>query len=89
MLSHVRLLVTPWTVAHQAPLSVEFPRQVYWSGLPFPLQGIFLTQVLNPHLLHLQADSFPLSPQKSLLQIPLLSKDEYFALVDHVGHLCT
>ena len=29
-------LVTPWTVAHQAPLSMEFPRQEYWSGLPFP-----------------------------------------------------
>ena len=28
--------MTPWTVAHQAPLSVEFPRQEYWSGLPFP-----------------------------------------------------
>ena len=35
-LSHVRLFETPWTVAHQAPLSVGFPRQEYWSGLPFP-----------------------------------------------------
>ena len=32
--SHVRLFVTPWTVAHQAPLSMEFSRQEYWSGLP-------------------------------------------------------
>ena len=31
--------VTPWTVAHQAPLSMEFPRQEYWSGLPFPSPG--------------------------------------------------
>ena len=30
---------TPWTVAHQAPLSMGFPRQEYWSGLPFPTQG--------------------------------------------------
>jgi len=29
-------LVTPWTVTHQAPLSMGFPRQEYWSGLPFP-----------------------------------------------------
>ena len=29
-------LATPWTVAHQAPLSMEFPKQEYWSGLPFP-----------------------------------------------------
>ena len=34
--SHVRLFVTPWTVARQAPLSLGFPRQEYWSGLPFP-----------------------------------------------------
>ena len=33
---HVRLFVTPWTVAHQAPLSTGFPRQEYWRGLPFP-----------------------------------------------------
>ena len=36
LLSHVQLFVTPWTVAYQAPLSMEFSRQEYWSGLPFP-----------------------------------------------------
>ena len=36
LLSRVRFFVTPWTVAHQAPLSMEFSRQKYWSGLPFP-----------------------------------------------------
>ena len=36
MLSCVQLCVTPWTVAHQAPLSMEFCRQEYWSGLLFP-----------------------------------------------------
>ena len=45
-------LVTPWTVASQAPLSMGFSRQEYWSGLPFLLQGIFPTQRLNPGLLH-------------------------------------
>ena len=39
LLSHVRLAVTPWTVAYQAPLSVGFSRQGYWSGLPFPSTG--------------------------------------------------
>ena len=34
-LSHVRLFATPWTVAYQAPLSVGFSRQEYWSGFPF------------------------------------------------------
>ena len=33
---------TPWTVAHQAPLSMGFPRQEYWSGLPFPSPGNLL-----------------------------------------------
>ena len=37
--SHVQLFVTRWTVAHQAPLSVEFSMQEYWSGLPFPSPG--------------------------------------------------
>ena len=37
--SHVRLFATPWTVAHQAPLSMELSRQEYWSGLLFPSPG--------------------------------------------------
>ena len=37
--SHLRLFVTLWTVAHQAPLSMVFPRQEYWSGLPCPSPG--------------------------------------------------
>ena len=36
VLSHGRLFVTPWTVAHRVPLSMKFSRQEYWSGLPFP-----------------------------------------------------
>ena len=39
MLSHVQLFVNPWTTIHQAPLSMRFPRQEYWSGLPFPTPG--------------------------------------------------
>ena len=38
-LSHVQLFMTPWTAAHQAPLSVRFSRQGHWSGLPFPSPG--------------------------------------------------
>ena len=41
-LSHVRLFVTPWTVAHQAPLSMGFPRQEYSGGWPFPSAGDLL-----------------------------------------------
>ena len=36
LLSHFQLFVTPWTVTHQTPLSMEFFRQEYWSRLPFP-----------------------------------------------------
>ena len=36
LLSHVRLFVTPWTAAYQAPLSMGFSKQEYWSGLPLP-----------------------------------------------------
>ena len=59
---HVRLFVTPWTVAHQVPLSVGFSRQEHWSGCHALLQEIFLIQGLNPHylgLLHSQASSLP------------------------------
>ena len=53
-------------VAHQAPLSVGFPKQESWSGLPFPSPGIFLTQGSNPHRLYWQADSLPPSHLGSL-----------------------
>ena len=52
--SHLQLFATPWTVAHQAPLSMGFPRQEYWSGLPcpppgdLPHPGIKLTSLMPP-----------------------------------------
>ena len=60
-MSFVGLFETPWTVARQAPLSMGFSRQGYWSGLPvlppeFLIQGRFL---------HWQADSLLLSYQES------------------------
>ena len=64
-LSRVRLLVTWWTVARHAPLSMEFSRQVYWSGLPFPSPGDSPTQELNPDLLHCRQILYHLSHQGS------------------------
>ena len=64
VVSHVRLFVTPWTVAYQAPLSLGFSRQEYWSELSFPLPGggnFLPMQGLNPHLLQWQEDSLSLS----------------------------
>ena len=53
--------VTPWTVAHQAPLSMGFPRQEYWSGEPFPSQGGLPDPVIEPGSPALQVDSYQLS----------------------------
>ena len=55
----VQLSVTLWTVAHQAPLSMEFSRQEYWSGLPFPSPGGLLDPGIEPGSPALQADSLP------------------------------
>ena len=59
-LSHVRLFETPWTIAHQAPLFMEFPRHKYQSGLPFPSPRYLPNKPRSPAL---QADSLPLSHQ--------------------------
>ena len=59
-LSHVCLFVTPWTVACQAPLSMGFSRQVYQTGLPFPLAGDLPDPGIKPMSWVLQADSLPL-----------------------------
>ena len=64
-LSCVRLFAAPWTVAYQAPLSMEFSRQEYWSGLLFLLQGIFPTQGSNLGLQHCRQMLYRLSHQGS------------------------
>ena len=65
MLSCVQLFATPWTIAHQAPLSMGFSRQEYWSGLPFPSPGDLPDPELELGSPELQADSLPLSHQGS------------------------
>ena len=65
VLSCVRLFVTPWTVAHQAPLSMGFSRQEYWTGLPFSSPGHLPDPEIKPEssaLPALQVDSLPLEP---------------------------
>ena len=52
-------LVTPWTIICQPPLSMEFTRQEYWSGLPFPSPGDLLDPGIEPRSPALQADFFP------------------------------
>ena len=60
--SHVQLFATPWTVAFQAPLSMEFSRQDYWSGLPFPSPGNLPNRGIKLRSPALQADSLPSEP---------------------------
>ena len=48
LLSHVRLFVTPWTVAYHTPLSMGFSRQEYWNGLPFPSPEDLLDPGIKP-----------------------------------------
>ena len=68
-LSCVRLFVTPWTVAHQAPLTMGFSRQEYWSGLPFPSPEDFPDPGFEPRSPALQADSLPSEPQGSQFNV--------------------
>ena len=65
-LSHVRLFVTPWTVARQAPLSMEFSQQEYWTGLPCLSPGDLPNLGIEPRSLALQADSLPSEPSGKL-----------------------
>ena len=63
--NRVRLFATPWTVARQAPLSMGFFRQEYWSGCHALLQGIFPIQGSNPDLPHGRRILYCLSHQRS------------------------
>ena len=56
------ILCDPMVVAHQAPVSMEFSRQEYWSGLPFPSPGDLPEPGMEPEALALQADSLPFEP---------------------------
>ena len=55
--SRAQFFVMPWTAAHQAPLSMRFSRQEYWSGLPFPSPEGLLNPGIKPGSPALQADS--------------------------------
>ena len=71
--SRVRLCVTVWTVALQAPLSMGFPRQEYWSGLPFLAPGDLPDPGTEPRSPALQVDSLPSEPpgRPNLQYVPL------------------
>ena len=73
-LSHVRLFVTQWTVAYQAPLSKGFSRQEYWSGLPFPSLGDLPDPGIEPRSPTLQADAITSEPPGKIIDTRDASK---------------
>ena len=77
LLSCVRLFVTPGTVAHQAPLSMQFSRQEYWSGLPFPSPGDLPNPGVKPRSPALQADSLPSESPGKPMRKRVTLKAEY------------
>ena len=66
-LSRVRLFATPWTVAYQAPPSIEFSKQEYWSGFPFPSPEDLPDSGIEPRSPALQADTLPSEPPGKLV----------------------
>ena len=77
---HLTLFATPWTVDCQAPLSVVFLRQEYWSKLPFPSPRDLPNPGIEPTSCTLQEDSLPLSHQGSPLVIMVNSHFEMLSL---------
>ena len=76
--SCIQLFATPWTIAHQAPLSTGFSRQDYWSGLPCPPPGDLPNLGIkppSPMAPTLQVDSLPRSHLGNLIQKANISKD--------------
>ena len=63
-LSCVRLFATPWTIAYQAPQSMEFSRQEYWSGVPFPSPEDLPNPGIEPGSPTRQADTLPSEPPR-------------------------
>ena len=61
-LSRVQLFATPWTAAHEAPLSMGFSRQEYWSGVPLPSPGDLPNPGIEPESPALQVDALPSEP---------------------------
>ena len=78
---------TLWTVAHQAPLSMGFSRQEYWSGVPFLSPGDLSDPGIEPRSPALQADTLSSEPQGSLRTVQLQLLQHYW-LGHRLGLLC-
>ena len=81
LLSHVRLFATPWTVAYQAPPSMGFSRQEYWSGLPFPSPGDLPNPGIEPRSPAFQADALTSEPPGKPIFCPTSFQREWAAFL--------
>ena len=79
--SHVRLFATLWTVAHQAPPSMGFSRQEYWSGVPFLSPGDLPDPGIKPRSPALQADALTSAPPGNSGQC------EFYSFVSDLGFM--
>ena len=68
--------MAPWTVAYQAPLSMGFSRQEYWSGLPFPSPGDLPDPGIEPGSPALQADDLPSKPPGKSTKVAVVNSGE-------------
>ena len=84
-LSRVLLFATLWTVARQAPLSMGFSRQEYWSGLPFPSPGDLPNPGIKPGSPALQADALSSEPpgKQGNKNFPFNLSQEIFLTLNH------
>ena len=79
--------VTLWTVVHQAPLSMEFSRQEYWSGLPFPPPGDLPDPGIEPGSTALQADSLLSEPPSCKVGTIIVGIKWYWEQMKCCGHV--
>ena len=78
----VQLYATPWTVAHQTPLSMEFSRQDYWKGLPFPTPEV----IHNPGI-ESKSPASPALAGRFFTTVPQGSLKQAYDLSEHIVHL--
>ena len=84
LLSYVQLFCDPMDCSPPGSIVHEISRQEYWRGCHFLLQGIFLTQGLNPHFLHWQAESLPLSHREAWYVYKMAQGQ---VLKKHINHI--
>ena len=82
-LSPVQLFATPWTVAYQAPPSIGFFRQEYWSGLPFPSPGDLPDPGIEPGSPTFQADALTSEPPGKPNLLTVVHNNSYTQLNAH------